>query len=85
MTWQDAAFTFAQAMFAIALLPTVFSPTEKPHRLTCFLTGSCLILMTSSFASLHLDWSALSAGVCASLWFVLLVQTRKADGMRYVK
>lgn len=74
--WQDTVMMVGGFTFALALLPSVLT-SSKPNRLTCLLTGTVLGVFAMTFATLDLWLSCIAVGVTASLWFVLLFQSRR--------
>ena len=76
MTWQDFVIGTGQLLFSLALLPTLLNPYEKPPRSTCALTSAVLFLFAVTFLTLQLWWGAAMAALCATCWFVLLLQPR---------
>lgn len=52
-TWQDWVIGVGQALFFVALLPSVFS-ADKPHWASSLLTGTILFAFAYTFRTLHL-------------------------------
>lgn len=73
---QDIILMSGGFVFIIALIPSVLKP-NKPNWLTCLITGIILLIYVSVYISLGLVLAAISSGVTALLWFILLVQSRR--------
>jgi hypothetical protein len=73
MPWQDFMFTIGSIIFAIALLPSIFSP-HKPALTSSIMTGSVLYMFSMTYFTLDLTFSALSTLMTAGMWSTLAVQ-----------
>lgn len=78
MSWQDVVIALGQALFALALGPSIFT-LEKPHRWTCFMTGATLWLFAWVYLTLDMILSVMSVSICAILWTILLFQSRREE------
>ncbi len=88
MSWQDWVIGAGQLLFAVALVPAVFSRKRKPPFFTSMLTSVVLFSMAVCFVTLGLWFSFGSASVCAFLWGVLAWQVstpRLCQGCTYRK
>lgn len=72
--WQDWVLAIGQFIFAVALLPSVFS-INKPHWASSLLTSSVLSVFSYTFWTLGLLWSTAMSALVAATWFVLLLQS----------
>ena len=79
MHWQDIVFSIGSWIFAIALVPSILSKTDKPALSSSLLTASLLTLYVPTYASLHLVVSAISGGVIATAWWSLAYQKWKLN------
>lgn len=77
MIWQDGVIAACVIIFAVSLFPTVLSPDEKPHRLTCLLTAIAQSTLAATMASLDLLLATAGNAACAVLWWVLVFQPRR--------
>jgi hypothetical protein len=75
MIWQDWTIAIGQFLFALALLPSIYS-IEKPALWTCFMTASLLFVFGGVYFSLGLYIAVLSVLLCGAMWSVLLFQKR---------
>lgn len=71
--WQDWVLMVGGFGFSLALLPTVFSKS-KPAWTTSLLTSIILLSGVGTYATLGLWKAALSGGITAVLWVILLIQ-----------
>lgn len=76
MVWQDFVLFAAQAVFVVALFPSIFSK-DKPHLVTCALTAGPMGLITTSFFTLGLYFGGVLAAVLTVMWSILLWQRLK--------
>lgn len=74
MPWQDIIFSVGSWVFAIALVPSILSKTDKPALSSSLLTAGLLTVYIPAYASLHLWVSAVSGGVIALAWWILAYQ-----------
>ena len=74
MAWQDIVITIVQISLAGALLPSVFKKDGKPALATSIMTSMALAVLSITFATLSLWFSAASTLVAAAIWVVLGVQ-----------
>ena len=74
MHWQDIVFSIGSWIFAIALVPSILSKTDKPALSSSLLTASLLTLYVPTYASLGLTVSAISGGIIALAWWILAYQ-----------
>ena len=73
MSWQDILLSVGQFVFAVALLPSVFSK-DKPALLTSCTTAAVLIIFAFVYSTLQL-WSATAfASLVGVMWLILAVQ-----------
>lgn len=70
---EDIAIMIAQFALSVALIPTI-TGKHKPPRLTSLICFVALMLMAVCFLNIGLILSAMGAGLCATLWLVLLIQ-----------
>jgi len=73
MQWQDWIFTLGQAIFVIALIPTI-KGKSKPALSTSLVTGAILIAFALSYLTLKLWFSAIASIVISGAWFLLAFQ-----------
>ena len=71
--WQDVIFSIGSVIFAIALLPSVFS-NDKPALATSVMTGTVLVIFTITYATLGLWSTAIINGMVSTIWWVLAWQ-----------
>lgn len=71
--WQDIVIMMGCFLLSGALIPTILG-RHKPEPLTSALSGGVLAVMTVCFATLGLWLSTIAEGICALLWFILLIQ-----------
>lgn len=74
MEWQDLVIAIGAILFAVALLPTVFSEA-KPAWATSAMTGSVLYVVAFTYTTIGLDFAAITTGISAFLWTVILAQS----------
>lgn len=74
MEWQDTVLAIGSAIFALALLPTVFS-AAKPALATSLSTGSVLAVFTFTYTTLDLHYAAVTTGITSALWLIIFGQT----------
>ena len=73
MSWQDIVFGGGNLVFAIALLPSIFSE-HKPALSTSLVTSTVLMAFAVTYASLGL-WAGMAmVALNGALWGVLAVQ-----------
>lgn len=72
-TWQDWVLGIGSLCFVFALLPSVLSK-HKPHIGTSLLTAVVLTAFTAVYFSLGLFYGAITTGMAAVMWYVLLYQ-----------
>lgn len=73
MIWQDAVIAVAQGSFALALVPTLMTPT-KPPLATSVPMAIGLTAITVAVATLELWWTATTGAATAILWAVIALQ-----------
>ena len=76
MLWQDIAIMVVCYLFAVFLIPSIRSKTNKPAKSSCLLTASGLAVIGFAFDTLGLwlsFWSEI-AGITA--WMILFFQKR---------
>lgn len=71
--WQDKVLMAIGFSFAFALIPSIMSES-KPAVWSSLLTASGLTAMGFIFLTLRLRLTAISNGLCALAWWVLLLQ-----------
>jgi len=78
MGWQDIAIAFANIIMMISLLPQIIHSFErkKGHILlkTSIPTTLGLLIMTISFFTLQLYFSAVMGTLSVIAWFLLIIQ-----------
>ena len=74
MAWQDIVFSIGSWVFALALVPSILSKTDKPALSSSLLTASILTLYVVTYASLEFVTSAISGGAVAIAWWILAYQ-----------
>jgi hypothetical protein len=75
MSWQDYIIAVGNLIFAISLLPSILSQTDKPHLKTSLPTALVLFVFVVTLSTLRLWFSAVATAIAASLWLTLAVQT----------
>jgi hypothetical protein len=78
MHWQDPVLTAAQAMFILALFPSILSK-DKPALATSLLNGAVAACIGLVYVSLSLWFAAISAALNSILWLVLAAQKYGID------
>lgn len=73
MIWQDAAFTVGALVFSISLILTIRS-SQKPPISTCVSTAAVLWVYVVAFATLEFAYSAVTTGLTALAWSIILIQ-----------
>lgn len=73
MLWQDLVLTGGSAVFALALLPSVFSK-DKPALSTSFMTGTVLLIFAFVYWTLSLWVSTITTIITGFLWLTLAIQ-----------
>lgn len=73
MSWQDVLLSIGQLVFAVALLPSVFSK-DKPAISTSLTTGAVLMTFAFTYSTLKLWSAAAFAAIVGILWLVLAFQ-----------
>jgi hypothetical protein len=81
MTWQDIVPIIGNIIFAGALIPSIVS-RQKPHRWSCFLTGSVLWVYVFTLWDMTLWYWSLATMATALPWTILLLQRRPHDKNR---
>jgi hypothetical protein len=76
MIWQDIVFFVGQLLFTAALVPSLMSKTQKPHRFTCGMTGVTLLVFSYAFLTLGLYGSCFATVLCGFMWIALGLQNR---------
>lgn len=79
MHWQDIVFSIGSWIFALALVPSIMSKSDKPALSSSLLTAGLLTCYVPTYASLHLWASALSGSVIALAWWILAYQKWKLN------
>ncbi|MEX0916965.1 MAG: hypothetical protein WDZ90_00330 [Candidatus Paceibacterota bacterium] len=72
-TWQDWVLAAGQLSFAVALVPSILSK-HKPSAWTSALTALVLTTFVVVFFTLGLLYGAITSGVVAVCWYILLFQ-----------
>lgn len=72
--WQDYAIAAVQAIFAVALVPTILDKKHKPALSTCLLNGVGMAVLVAAYLSLNLWSSGIIAAVVGVQWFLLAMQ-----------
>lgn len=73
MIWQDVVFGIGGFVFALSLLPSIFSK-DKPALLTSVINGVVLTLFLVAYATLGLWLGAIALSITTFLWYVLAIQ-----------
>jgi len=73
MSWQDILLSIGQFVFAVALLPSVFSK-DKPAVSTSLMTGTVLVAFAFTYSTLKLWSAATFAAVVGIIWLILFFQ-----------
>lgn len=71
--WQDYALGVVQAVFAVALIPTLFD-RQKPALSTSAMNATGMTVITIVYASLQLWLSAGVAAIVGIQWIILCIQ-----------
>ena len=71
--WQDIVLTVGGIIFAVALVPSVFSK-NKPSLWTSLSTALVLYVFVFVYFSLSLWFSAVTTFITASFWLTLYIQ-----------
>lgn len=71
--WQDYALGFVQAVFAVALIPSLLD-RQKPALSTSVMNAGGMIIVTTVYFSLYLWISAWVATAVAIQWVILGLQ-----------
>lgn len=74
MTWQDITIGIGQFMFAVALIPAIRDPRNKPPISTCMATFILLIVFAFAYSSMQMWITTASVLLCACGWFALAWQ-----------
>ncbi len=77
--WQDYAIAAVQAIFVVALVPTVLDKKHKPALSTCLLNGVGMAVLVVAYLSLTLWSSGIVAVVVGAQWFLLAVQRHRLN------
>jgi len=78
MIWQDIVISLVQWTAIIALLPSVRG-VDKPALSTSIMTGTLLLILGMTFATLFLFSSAISSFLVGGVWFILAIQKYRMD------
>jgi hypothetical protein len=82
MHWQDPVLTAAQAVFIVALFPSILSK-DKPALATSLMNGAVTAGIALVYISLFLWFAAITAAINSMLWLVLAAQKYGMDrGMK---
>lgn len=73
MIWQDIIIAICLLTLGFALIPTILNK-HKPEPSTSGLYAGAITVLTVTFVTLGLWFSAFAQGFCALLWYILLVQ-----------
>ena len=73
MSWQDIVLAAGAWVFVIALIPAIRAE-EKPPVSTSLMTGGVLTVYVVCMFTLGLVLSAVSTGLTATCWWILMVQ-----------
>lgn len=77
--WQDYAIAAVQAIFAVALVPTILDKNHKPALSTSLLNGAGMGILVAAYLSLSLWSSGIVAAVVGAQWIFLAVQRHRLD------
>ncbi len=69
--WQDYVLAFANWFFLVALIPTIRHPTDKPPLLSSVSTGLMVMVVATTFGTLQLWSSAISALTLGVAWLYI--------------
>lgn len=70
--WQDKVIAIVDALFFVALIPTILVPTVPWA--TSLMTGLLLLVLVVCFATLRLKWAALTTLITALAWITILIR-----------
>ena len=73
VVWQDAVITIGTICFIVALMPSLLTK-NKPSIWTSSFTGASLYVLSWTYFSLDLVFSAVVALVLAAEWTILAAQ-----------
>ncbi len=76
--WQDYVIMIGNFVFAIALMPSIFSK-NKPAKTTCVMTYLMLAIFCYTFYTLNMIGSSVSSGISSALWLTLHLQQLGKD------
>lgn len=72
--WQDYVISTGQWLFALALIPSIRSKTDKPPMASSLMTAIILSIFAGTFVTLDLTVSAVSSMASALAWWILFFQ-----------
>ena len=76
MVWQDWVISIGQIILAAALIPTI-RHKDKPPLLTSITTATVIGIISCTFLTLQLWFSAGTASISSAGWFLISYQKYK--------
>ena len=76
MIWQDIVISIVCWCFALFLIPSILSKTNKPAKSSCIMTAIGLLVIGVCFATLKLWGSFASELSGVTAWMILFFQRR---------
>lgn len=83
--WQDTVLALTQAVFAVALIPTITHPEKKPTLTTSLLNTVTILVVVLVYVTLHLVASAIGAAIMCIEWGILAYQRYALDKRHAVR
>lgn len=77
--WQDTVLAITQVAFALALIPTILHPSEKPTLITSVINVFFIVIVVIVYATLNLLVSTLGAATIGFEWGILAYQRYLLD------
>ena len=77
--WQDTVLALTQAVFAVALIPTILHAEKKPTLATSLLNTGTILVVVAVYATLGLTASMIGATILCLEWGVLAWQRYAID------
>lgn len=77
--WQDTVLAITQIAFALALIPSIVHPNEKPALVTSLMNVFFIVIVVIVYATLDLLVSTLGAATIGLEWGVLAYQRYMLD------
>ncbi len=80
MAWQDITITIIMIAFSYALIPQIIKGFKKRKSLlslqTALITSIGMFILTITYYTLNLTFSAIMAFITGTLWTTLLIQSK---------